>query len=480
MAAAVFAHVFEFEARGQVEIELHGGELPRAADRVDQLDVDFRSVECGFAGDALEWDLHARHGFGERVGSAMPVFGLAGVIFRMRLVPIGKLDLELLEAKIFHHSEGEVDASFDFTFDLRRHAENVRVVLSETAHAQEAVEHAAAFVAIHGAEFGEAHGQIAIAAQPRLINKDVARAIHRLELVFGFFDFHGAEHVVFVKAGVAAGVPEFAAHDVRRVNDVVSALEKFGAQPVLDDRADQTTFGVPENQAGAGFVLDAEEIEFGAELAMIATLRFFETMQIGVEFFLCEKARGVNALKLRIPFVAFPVGAGDAHQFERLNTFGRWNVRAAAEVDEFAGGVKRDHRVGGFFFDELALKNLVGFFVELDGFRLGDEFALVLQILGGELVHFLFDFLEIFGSERLIAEKFVKESGVDRRANAEFYVGIKLHHRGGEKMRGGVAKDVERIGIFLGQDLQPDVFIERAAQIDQFAGAIALVAAVSA
>ena len=145
--------------------------------------------------------------------------GLPGVIFGMRFVPVGKLDLELLEAKILHHREREIDASFDFTFDLRRHAENVRVVLREPAYAQQAVQHAAAFVAIDGAEFGEPHGQIAIAAQLRLVNKDVAGAIHRLELVFGFFDFHRAEHVVFVKAGVAAGVPQLAAHDVRRVND---------------------------------------------------------------------------------------------------------------------------------------------------------------------------------------------------------------------------------------------------------------------
>ena len=113
----------------------------------------------------------------------------------------------------------------------------------------------------------------------------------------------------------------------------------------------KSALGMPENQARAGLVLDAEEIEFRAELAMIAALRFFEAMQIRVEFFLCEEARCVNALKLRIPFVAFPVGAGDAHQFERLNALGRRNVRAAAEVDEFAGGVERNHRVGGFFFD---------------------------------------------------------------------------------------------------------------------------------
>src|SRR5262249_15556611 len=100
--------------------------------------------------------------------------------------------------------------------------------------------------------------------------------------------------------------------------------------------------------------------------------------------------------------------------------------------------------------------------------------------LTGKLVHFLFDFFEIFRSERLIAKKFVEKAGVDRRPDTEFYVGIQLHHRSGEKMRGRVTKDVERVGIFFGEDLQLDVAVEGAAEIDQFAGAVALVAVVNA
>ena len=156
------------------------------------------------------------------------------------------------------------------------------------------------------------------------------------------------------------------------------------------------------------------------------------------------------------------------------------NVRTAAEVDEFSGGVKRDHRLGGFFFDQLALENLIGFFIELDGFGFRHELALVGEILSGEFVHFVFDFFEIFGSERLLAKKFVEKAGVDRGADAELYVGIKLHHRGGEKMCRGMAKDVERVGIFFGEDLELDVVIERATQVDQFAGVVALVAVVGA
>ncbi len=252
--------------------------MPGAADGVDELDVDFGAVERGFAGDGFIRNVELLHGFGKRGRGALPVFGLAGVIFRMGGIPVGELDFEFVETEIFHHGEGEIDAGFDFAFDLRRRAENVRVVLREAADAEEAVEHAAALVAIDGAEFGEPHGKIAIAVQLRFVNENVARAVHGLELVVGFFDFHRAEHAVFVKAGVAAGFPEVEAHDVRRVDEVVAALEEFFAEPVLDNFADEAALGMPEDEAGAGFFLNAEEFELDAELAMIAALGFFEAV----------------------------------------------------------------------------------------------------------------------------------------------------------------------------------------------------------
>src|SRR5438045_7825821 len=115
------------------------------------------------------------------------------------------------------------------------------------------------------------------------------RAVHWLELVVGFFDFHRPEHAVLVKAGVAAGLPQIAAHDVRRIDQIVAAFEKFLAQPVLDDFSNEATFRMPENQAWTGFLLDAEEIQLNTELAMVAALGFFEAMQVFVQLFLCEK-----------------------------------------------------------------------------------------------------------------------------------------------------------------------------------------------
>lgn len=113
----------------------------------------------------------------------------------------------------------------------------------------------------------------------------MAGAVHGLELVVGFFDFHRAKHAVFVKAGVSAGFPEVQSHDMWGVDEVVAALEKFLAEPILHNFADETAFGMPEDEARAGFFLNTEKFEFDAELPVIAPLGFLEAVEIFVELF---------------------------------------------------------------------------------------------------------------------------------------------------------------------------------------------------
>src|SRR5213594_562212 len=261
---------------------------------------------------------------------------------------------------------------------------------------------------------------------------------------------------------MAAGFPEVQTHDVRRVNKVVAALEQLFAQPVFDNLPNQAALGMPENQAGAGLFLNTEQVELDAELAMIAALGFLDAVQMLVQLFLREESDRVNALKLRIAFLALPVGAGDVHQFERLDAFGGRNVWAAAEVDEFSRGVEGDHRFGGFFFHQFALENLVVLFVEIERFGLGNELALVRQVLGRKLVHLFLNFGEVFRRERFLAQEFVEKAGVNRRADAQLHVGIQLHDRGREQVCRRMAKNKERVGIFLGENLQLDVTVKRA------------------
>ena len=74
-----------------------------------------------------------------------------------------------------------------------------------------------------------------------------------------------------------------------------------------------------------------------------------------------------------------------------------------------------------------------------------------------------------FGSERLVAHEIVEETVFDGRADAQLHVGIEFQHGGGEKMRGGVAKHLNRVGILRGEDRKPSVVVERARKVDQLA-----------
>src|SRR5260370_16529306 len=97
---------------------------------------------------------------------------------------------------------------------------------------------------------------------------------------------------------------------------------------------------MPEDEAGAGFVLNAEEVQLGAELAMIATLGFFQAMKIFVQLLLCEEAGGVNAPQLRVSFLPFPVSARDTHQLEGLNALGLRNMRPTPQVAHLPSCIK--------------------------------------------------------------------------------------------------------------------------------------------
>src|ERR1700719_445682 len=167
VAAAVFTDVFETETAREIEIELHGAELPGAADGVDELDVDFGAVEDGFTGNVFVGDALTVEGSGERALGGFPLLDGAGVIFGMLGIARGELDLVAVEAESVQNGLHEVEAAFDFGFHLITGAKNVGVVLGESAHAQEAVENSRALVAIDGAEFCEAVGKLAITAQAR-------------------------------------------------------------------------------------------------------------------------------------------------------------------------------------------------------------------------------------------------------------------------------------------------------------------------
>ena len=96
---AIFPNVFQIETFGQGEIELHRGKLPEAADGVDQLDVDFGTIEGRFIGDALYFQAEAAAGIFAGGLGELPLLGIADILTAYAVIPGRKFRFVLGETK---------------------------------------------------------------------------------------------------------------------------------------------------------------------------------------------------------------------------------------------------------------------------------------------------------------------------------------------------------------------------------------------
>ena len=89
----------------------------------------------------------------------------------------------VVQPERLQHELRHLDAAAELVGHLLFGAEDVGVVLGEAAHAGHAVQLARLLEAIHRAELGQPQRQVAVAPRLRLVDRDVVRAVHRLEQV---------------------------------------------------------------------------------------------------------------------------------------------------------------------------------------------------------------------------------------------------------------------------------------------------------
>ena len=338
----------------------------------------------------------------------------------------------------------EVEHAQDLVLELVGAAEDVRVVLGEAPHAHEAVQDARALEAVDRPQLRPAIRQVAVAAQPRLVDRQVERAVHRLQLVLDVLDLDRRVHVRLVVLGVPARLPQVEPRDVRRVHEVVAAREVLVAPVVLDLLADEAALRVPQHEPGPRLVLDREQVELAAELAVVAALRLLDPEEVLVELLLREEGVPVDALHRRVALLALPVGGGGLGlQLEGLDVLRRGEVRPEAEVRELAHRVALDG-VAGLLRDQLALQRLALLREQLERLGLRDELLLDRPVLLDDVRHLLLDGDEVLGRERLRHEEVVEEAVVRRRADPALGVREELRHRRGQQVGGRVAVDLDR------------------------------------
>src|ERR1700674_5254104 len=102
-----------------------------------------------------------------------------------------------------------------------------------------------------------------------------------------------------------------------------------------------------------------EEIELAPETAVIALLRFLQSMEILVELRPLRPRGAVDARQHGIAVIAAPVGARHLHQLEGAADLARRrHVRPAAEIEPIALLVDLDRLLARNGVDELDLEHL--------------------------------------------------------------------------------------------------------------------------
>ena len=153
----------------------------------------------------------------------------------------------------------------------------MRIILRESADAQQAVQDARAFIPIYRTQLAVADGEVPITPQVRLVNHDVVGAVHRLELVLAAFQLHRGKHILPIVVHVAARLPQIEPRNVGRVDQIVAVFDVLFAPEILDQESHQSALRMPEDQARTDFILDGNQVEFFPDLAMIAAFDLFKT-----------------------------------------------------------------------------------------------------------------------------------------------------------------------------------------------------------
>ena len=253
------------------------------------------------------------------------------------------------------------------------------------------------------------------------------------------------------------------------------------ADVVLHHPLDHSPVGMEDRQPRAQLFGERVQIQFRAQLAVIALGGLLQAMFVGGQFVSARPGGAVDALELIVLLIPAPVGRRAAGQAVGGNVAGVRHVRAAAQIKPGHGIVALEVVVDGQFAspdldagtvvvrgvslepDELQLVRLVGQL--LAGFVVTDDPATEPLALLDDLGHLLLCGLEVFGGEGFLDRKIVVEPVDDRRADAQ--LGVRM--QGLDCLRcnvgGGVAQDGEPLGAAVEHRLDDVTVAEFAGQV---------------
>ncbi len=140
MLLIVGTGVFETETLRQIVVHLNGAELPAAAYGILDHEVEFRTVECSLTLHLTGFEALFGTCLDDGALGEMPVLVASDIFLLVPGVAQGYLRLEILEIESLEDVEDNIHHLEEFSLDLLRGAEEMGIVLRESADTGQAVE----------------------------------------------------------------------------------------------------------------------------------------------------------------------------------------------------------------------------------------------------------------------------------------------------------------------------------------------------
>ena len=216
---------------------------------------------------------------------------------------------------------------------------------------------------------------------------------------------------------------------------------------------------MPEDQTRADYFLDGEEIELLTQHAMISLPRLLQPIQVCVQVLLLKPGGSVDPLEHLPLLVSSPVRSRCMKQLEVLEAAGARDVWTATEVHERTIGVHGNGLVVPQLGNSFQLQGVIG----KTAARLApvDDFPNEGEITRSHLGHLGFEPLQIFRCKGTIHLEVVVEPVFDGRSEPDARCRKKLAHSRGQDVSRGVAEELERLRVALGQDRHGSIGFDR-------------------
>ena len=339
LAGAVRRHIFQVKTLRQVVVHLHRPQLPLPPQGVIHEKIQLGAIE-GCLPRTL-YGIYAQVVHGSANGSfrLVPSLGAANHFGGLGATE-AEPRLELPELQILKHREDQIHHLPELLVQLLRGDKKVAVVLGEAPRPCQPPQLPALLIAVDGAKFRQAVGQVPVAAQFCFVDLNVKGAVHGLHHeallrgAVGIVLRHEREHILPVVLPMTRGAKQIHPGDVGSDHMLIAPLLLLLMEVVLQQAAQLGAPGCPEGQPGANTVIEEKQAQLPAQAPMIPLLCFFPAALVLRQLFRGFKGGTVDTLQLGLGLVPPPVGPGHGLQIHGIgiDLGGVGHVGACAKI----------------------------------------------------------------------------------------------------------------------------------------------------